>query len=560
MIKDYDICVIGSGAGGGPIAYELSKAGYSVVVLEKGPWYTEADFYKDEIVCCRRSVFTPNLRDERHVIEDIDNRGNWTSRSTYDSGRDFWNGNCVGGSSNFMSGYFHRLKPEDFRLLSEFGPIDGANIVDWPITYDDLEPYYTKVESVVGVSGRVVNHPYQEPRSILNFPYPPLAEHPLVNKIDKTCSELNLNSIPTPRAILPYTDNGRTGCSYSNYCGSYGCSTGAKGSSRAALLNFAVNTGKCEIKPHSMVAKLISDKSGKVTEALYYNNKGKKKTISASIFVVACQAIETSRLLLMSSGEKHPTGLGNNSGHVGKNLIFSGGGSGTGDFLYENFTKDEVDLLKLRGLFINRSLQDWYFFNSPEIGKRIKGGTIDFLLRHANAISRANSQKWGENGLLWGLPLKEKLHSYFTGGRYLRFEVFNDWLPTDDCFVSLDSNEKDKWGNPVAKVRIGYHQHDLEVGEYLSKKAEMVLQKMGAKNIRSNISGSPPPNLVAGGCRFGEDPAKSVLDANCRVHDAENLYVSDASFMPTGGSVPYTWTIYANSFRIADRILNRSGI
>ena len=147
MIRDFDVCIIGSGAGGGPVAYSLTKAGYSVVVLEKGPWFTEEDFKKDEIACCRRSVYTPNLRDERHVIEEEDEDGNWDAQSTFDSGWDFWNGNCVGGSSNFMSGYFHRLKPEDFRLLSEFGPIEGANVVDWPITYDQLEPYYSKVET-----------------------------------------------------------------------------------------------------------------------------------------------------------------------------------------------------------------------------------------------------------------------------------------------------------------------------------------------------------------------------------------------------------------------------
>jgi len=554
MSYDFDVCVIGSGAGGGPIAYELSKAGKSVVVLEKGPWFKTEDFTKDEISCCRRSVYTPNTRDERHVLENKNGDGEWIGKSSFDTGRDFWNGNIVGGSSNLMSGYFHRLKPEDFRLLSEFGPIEGANIVDWPITYDDLEPYYTKVEQIVGVSGKVVDHPFQEPRSTEDFPFLPTAEHPIARKIDTTCTELGYNSIPTPRAILSQNTLGRNACSYSNYCGSYGCATDAKGSSRAALLNPAIKTGNCEIRPHSMVYKLESDNNGKVTLAKYYDKEGTSKSVSAKTFVVACQSSESSRLLLMSPGPKHPRGLANNGNQVGKNLVYSAGGSGIGDILFKNYNESETAQLKIQGLFVNRSIQDWYFINDKSFGAHSKGGTIDFLFKHANPISKANSQKWGPNGLLWGEPLKDRIKSHFTEGRHLRFEVFNDWLPTDNCFVTLDSNIKDKWNNPVARIRLGYHEHDLKVGKYLANKGETILKTMGAENISSNISGSPPPNLVAGGCRFGNNPTTSVLNADCQAHNVENLYVTDASFMPTGGSVPYTWTIYANSFRVADII------
>ena len=222
MMNDCDVCVIGSGAGGGPIALTLAEAGYSVVVLEKGPWLTEKDFYKDEIACCRRNTYSRNLREEFHVVEEYDDKKGWIARPTYDSSWDFWNGNMVGGSSNLMSGFFHRLKPKDFRLLSEFGPIDGANIVDWPISYDELEPYYTNVEHEVGVSGRVVDHPNLEPRSVKDFPYSPTAEHPISFWFDEACQREGLHSIPVPRAILPHQANGRAGCQYSGYCGSYG--------------------------------------------------------------------------------------------------------------------------------------------------------------------------------------------------------------------------------------------------------------------------------------------------------------------------------------------------
>ena len=556
MSDDYDVCIVGSGAGAGPVALELAKAGKSVLVLEKGPWLTEEDYFKDELACCVRNVYSPQLKDEKHVIEEQHVDGSWLGESTEESGWDFWNGNVVGGSSNFMSGFFYRLKPKDFRLLSEFGPIEGANIADWPISYEDLEPYYTKAETEIGISGRIKQHKFQEPRSTKDFPYPPTSEHPIVNHIDKACDQLGYTALQTPRAILSQPDMGRRSCEYSGFCGSYGCSSGAKGSARAALLDYAIKTGNCKIIPNAKVFKLESNNQGNVTAVKYFDENNIKQSISAKTYVVACQAIETSRLLLASTGPKHPKGLGNNHEQVGKNIVFSAGGSGTGEFTYSKLDKLTAEQLKVRGPFVNRGLQDWYFIKDKKMGGEAKGGIIDFLLRHPNAISKAKSVKWEDGNLVWGKELKQKLKSTFTSTQDLRFEVFNDWLPTDNCFVSLDNKVKDKWGSAVAKIRIGYHEHDLKVGEYLSQKAVKVLKQMKADNIRYNVSGTPPANLVAGGCRFGTDIKTSVLDKNCKVHDVDNLYVTDGSFMPTGGSVPYTWTIYANSFRVSDIIKN----
>jgi choline dehydrogenase-like flavoprotein len=555
-MNDCDVCVIGSGAGGGPVALTLAEAGYSVFVLEKGPWFTEQDFFKDEIACCRRNTYSRNL--EFHVVEEYDDEKGWIARPTYDSSWDFWNGNMVGGSSNLMSGFFHRLKPKDFRLLSEFGAIDGANIVDWPISYDDLEPYYTKVESEVGVSGRVVDHPNLEPRSTRDYPLPATVEHPVAGWFDEVCKRHGLHSVPVARAILPRPVNGRAGCQYSGYCGSYGCSTGAKGSSRAALLDRAVASGNCDILPNSHVYHLESDTSGKVVSANYYDEDGATRTVRAELFVIACQAVETSRLLMLSTGPKHPQGLANSNGQVGKNLLFSAGGAGTGTFLYDKLDQEKAAQLKIRGPFVNRALQDWYFIDDVEMG-RMKGGTVEFLFRHPNPIGRANRQKWESGRLLWGQPLKQKLRSHFTEAAYLRFETFCDWLPNDNCHVSLDTALRDKWDTPVARIKIGNHPHDLKVGRYLARKGYQMLTDLGADKASWGVSGNPSVNLIAGGCRFGTDPNNSVLNPDCRAHDVENLYVTDGSFMPTGGSVPYTWTIYANAFRVADKIVAELG-
>lgn len=561
----FDICIVGSGAGASPVAYTLAKAGAKVLVLEKGPWLTEEDFYKDELAISLRDSYNPKLTEQQHVIEELYERENgetfWKGEATSESGWSFWNGNVVGGSSNFMSGYFHRLKPIDFKLASEFGEIKGANIADWPITYDELEPFYTKVDKEVGVSGRVIEHPNQEPRSE-NFSYPPIAEHPIASWIDNAAESIGYHAVPVPRAVLSQPAMGRRSCEYSGYCSSYGCASGAKGSGRAALLNHAVATGNCTIKPESKVYKIETDDQGEITGILYYDKKSRKKRAIASTYVVACQAIETSRLLLASTGKKFPNGLANNNGQVGKNLVFSGGGTGQGDFIYSELDELKVNQLKQVGPFINRALQDWYriddkAFNGANNRGSAKGGTVDFLF-YQNAIARAKGSQRDENDeLVWGEQLKQNLKQEFTTYKTLRFEVFNDWLPTDDCFVSLDDEVSDKWGDPVAKVRIGAHDHDLKVGEYLAEKAEKLLTAMGATNVTSSIGSYPATNLVAGGCRFGNDPKTSVLNKNCEAHEVKNLYVTDGSFMPTGGSVPYTYTIYANAFRVAEHITNK---
>ena len=547
----YDVCVIGSGAGGAPIAYELSNAGFNVVVLEKGKYYSEEDFTKDELAISRRDKFTPLLKDEKHIINDRDENGVVTRYDGEEYNWSFWNGNMVGGSSNLMSGYFHRLKPNDFKLKTVYGAIEGANIVDWPISYEDLEPYYTKVEELVGVSGRVTHHKFAELRSTSEFPYPPLEENGVTKWFDKACETLGYESIATPRAVLPYPALGRNGCSYSNFCGSYGCATGAKGNARAALLQ------KCKAKiiSEAFVYKLESD-AKKVQKAHYYDKELKSHTIEAKIFVLAAQAIESSRLLLNSKNKYFPNGLANNNGEVGKNLIFSAGGSGQGRFHFEELTHKQQKTLMEAGVFFNRSLQEGYEYKEND--KLYKGGTIDFLFEHANIIPRAMREVYDEDGnIMWGEALQKKVHKTLTTSRVLTFEVFNDWLPTDHCYVSVDDEVKDKYGVNVGVINLYSHPHDIKVGNVLAQKAKRVLQEMGAQQISSNISSSPPPNLVAGGCRFGNDPKTSVLDKNCKAHELDNLYVSDASFMPTGGSVPYTWSIYANSFRIAHIITKK---
>jgi choline dehydrogenase-like flavoprotein len=551
----YDVVIIGSGASGGAVAYTLCKAGYKVAVLEKGRLLKREEFSKDELSYCRRDLVTPNLFDEYHTIDEKIN-GKWVATPTYESGWSFWNGNIVGGSSNLMSGMLHRLHPDDFRLKSKYGEIAGANVVDWPISYDDLEPYYDLAEELVGISGKYKKHHYEPPRSRADFTQPPTQENAVVKLLDKSCHVLNITPLVTPRAVLSKDKGHRKACYYSNFCGSYGCSSGAKSSSREALLMPALATGNLTLLTHTHVKSLQSSKD-KVESAIVVNTiTGEESQIKAKLFVVAAQAHESARLLLNSANKHHPHGLANSSGELGKNLLFSGGGSGQGELHKESLKEIKFEELMQTGLFVNRSILDWYFVDHWWDGT-FKGGSVEFMFEHQNIISRARKNNEENGKLVWGAALGDKLIKRLTEQKSIRFEIFNDWLPNDDCFVSLDPTHKDKYGMPVGKLRVEGHPQDVKVGKYIAKKCERILEEMGAKNIYSGISSAPAQNLVAGGCRFGDDPKTSVLNKYCQSHDIDNLFVADASFMPTGGSVAYTWTIYANAFRVAEHIVTQ---
>ena len=308
---------------------------------------------------------------------------------------------------------------------------------------------------------------------------------------------------------------------------------------------------------NSHVKSLHTEKKDEVSHAVVVDTMtGKEKRIEGKIFVVAAQAHESARLLLNSANKHHPDGLANSSGELGKNLLFSGGGSGQGELHKESLKEIKFTDLMTTGLFVNRSVLDWYFVDHWWDGK-FKGGSVEFMFEHQNIITRARKNNYVGNKLVWGEALGERVVKRMTEQKSIRFEIFNDWLPNDDCFVSLDPTHKDKYGMPVGKLRLEGHPQDVKVGNYIAKKCEAILEEMGAKNIYSGVSSSPPQNLVAGGCRFGDDPKTSVLNKYCQAHDVKNLFVADASFMPTGGSVAYTWTIYANALRVADHLVQR---
>jgi choline dehydrogenase-like flavoprotein len=544
MLDPVDVCVIGSGAGGAPVALRLAQAGFSVVLLEKGSWYRKEDFVHDEILNSRRNFFMPLPWDEPHLFRT-------SPTEPFTRTNEAWTANCVGGGTVHMSGFFYRLKPVDLKLRTALGPVPGADVVDWPIPYAALSPYYDQAEALLGVSGNAVPHPFLEPRS-RNYPLPPLAEHPVALELDRAAKQLGWHSIPTARGITSAPYQGRAACVYCTLCGSYGCEHDAKSSTLAALIPAALATGKMQLKAKCMATEITTDAQGRARSVIYLDEKGVSREQPAKVVVLAATAVESARLLLNSVSGRYPKGLANGQGLVGKNLHFSSFGQSKATFRV-GARKAELPWLESPLPFVNRSVQDFYLMPDSRFGFR-KGGTLGFMWAHPNPIFAAvGVARKGQAGV-FGKALKDRLREY-RDSRILEFEIYGEFLSNPETQVTVDGNVKDRYGLPVAAITVKRHPLDLVMTKFLVERGEEVLASLRPDRLDRVGTAGQTTILQGGTCRFGTDPAASVLDPDCRSHEVKNLYVTDGSFMPTSGGVPITLTIVANALRVADRMV-----
>lgn len=542
-----DVCIVGSGAGGAPMALTLARAGHKVVVLEKGPFHQREEFVHDEILMSRRNFFMPLPWDEPHLFRNGDSE-------KFDRSNAAWTANCVGGGTVHMSGYFYRLKPMDFRLRSEFGKVEGANVADWPIRYEDLAPFYDQAEAELGVSGDASTpHPFAEPRKG-PFPLPPLEAHPISRELDRVCKKLGYHAFPTARGIASRPYRGRQGCMYCALCGSYGCEVGAKSGTHVSLIPAALATGKVEVRPHSMAFEITVDKKGRAKSVLYFDEHGNTQEQPAKVVVVSCTSVESARLLLSSRSSRFPNGLANNGGMVGRNLMFSSFGESRATFRVGK-RKQSWPWLSDPAPFVQRSVQDFYAMPDGKHGFR-KGGTLGFMWTHPNPIFAAVGMAGTGTTGVFGQALKDRLRDY-RDSKILQFEIYAEFLPTDDTYVSVDSNVKDKYGLPVAAITVKRHPYDLKATKYLVERGEEILNALEPESLERRTTAGETTILQHGTCRFGKDPAHSVLDPSCRAHELSNLYVVDGSFMPSSGGIPTTLTIVANAFRVGAALVER---
>ena len=377
--------------------------------------------------------------------------------------------------------------------------------------------------------------------------------HPICKWIDRAGKELGLHPFAVPRAIITTPTQSRKACVYCALCGSYGCEIDAKSSTLASLLPAAEQTGRCEIRARAMVREVVMMKNGRARGVIYIDENDQEHEVEARVVVLACSAIESARLLLLSQSSAHPKGLGNNGGQVGQNLCFSTLGQLKGDLRYGDFAADDVALLKNPAPFVGRAFQDLY--EVPPSGDVFgKGGTFHLLWEHPNPIYAAEGLLGPEGQTLYGKPLMRRLAEHFTDGRTLEVECFSEWLPTEGCYVGLDAKTTDRWGLPVAELTLARHPSDRAASQVLVDQAQKLLEALGCKNIRTLTVGGETLVLQNGTCRMGKDPANSVTTRDGNLHEVPNVYVTDGASLPSSSAVPITMTIMANSFRIADQI------
>ncbi|MEM9056360.1 MAG: GMC family oxidoreductase, partial [Pseudomonadota bacterium] len=382
-----DFVIVGSGAAGGVLARELTAAGLDVVVLEQGRWLSEADFTHDELdVLFRGGLSGGSDQDNTQSFRQNDDDEAVSVKGFQPA----WYARTVGGSSVHFSGNYWRFRPLDFKEKSLLGGIPGTNFADWPVSYDELEPYYTRVDWEVGVSG--APGPFDPPRS-KPYPLPPMPVKSSGVLLEKGARKLGLNPQVAPVAILPKPYRGRAPCINCGFCMGFGCETGAKSSSLSAMLPDAMASGRCELRTQATVYRIETDKRGRVSEVQYFDADGDQRAQKAKAVIVAGNGLETPRLLLMSESSRFPQGLANGSGMVGRNLMFNYHTSVNATF--------EHQLNEYKGIQCTRIVHDFYE-SDPKRGF-YGGGGLDgrplFLampVLFSQLFPPAGMRRWGK--------------------------------------------------------------------------------------------------------------------------------------------------------------------
>jgi choline dehydrogenase-like flavoprotein len=546
----YDVCVIGSGAGGGMAAHALTKAGARVALLEAGQMWDpvkDGAMLKWPYDSPRRGASTR----ERPFGEFDGCIGGWQIdgepyTTAPDTKFDWWRARMLGGRTNHWGRISLRFGPYDFNRKSRDGLGD-----DWPITYDDVKPWYDETDKLIGIFGSAENLP-NEPDGIFHPPPTPRCYELLATKAAR---KLGVTVIPSRLSIITKPHNGRAPCHYCGQC-NRGCMTASNFSSTNVLIPPAQKTGRLTLITDAMAREVTVGKDGLANGVSYIDKKtGTDKHISARIVVLAASACETARLLLNSKSSQFPNGLANSSGTVGKYLTDTTGTDVSG-FIPKMADMPPHNEDGVGGMHI---YMPWWLDNTKLDFPR--GYHIETYggrgVPSAGFMSGIHRYPGGGG---YGASLKADYRRYY--GASIGFSGRGEMIPNDDCYCEIDPAVVDQYGIPVLRFHWKWTDHEYNQVKHMQETFRAIIAEMGGqvdspmptKDQGYGIANGGSIIHELGGARMGKDPTTSVVNANCQAHDVKNLFIADgAPFVSQADKNP-TWTILALSMRTSDYI------
>ncbi|HEX7917361.1 GMC family oxidoreductase [Rudaea sp.] len=581
---DYDVIVVGSGAGGGQMAYTLTMGGARVLMLEAGRNYdpiTETAMFQTPEMAPLRGASTP---DKPFGFYDATVDGGWqvpgepyTQASTNEAQRfDWWRARMLGGRTNHWGRISLRNGPYDFKPQSR----DGLGF-DWPIGYADMAPYYDKVEMLVGVYGAndgLENTP-DSPEGCLLPPPKPLVSDLLVHKyagtlgipviaghravltrqLDWKNSPAKLHpGNPAAQQIITADMKQRGACFWTTPCGN-GCSIRANYQSTTVHLPPALATGKLDIVTDAMVNEVTLGKDGRASGVHFIDRTSHRNvSISARAVVLAASACETVRILLNSKSAQFPHGLGNSSGKVGKYLMDTVGSDLGGQIpLLENLPPHNEEGVSGLHMYVPW----WQYKEAGKLGFA-RGYHIEFGGgRRMPGAGTAAKLEWLTGGS-YGAKFKEDARRYY--GSFVHFAGRGEMIPNEKSFCEIDPKVKDKWGIPVLRFHWQWSEHETRQAAHMQRTFADIITAMGGR-VRGEVKTDgakaiePGGSIIheVGGAIMGDDARTSVVNKWCQTWDVKNLFLADGAPFPSNADKNPTLTIMANAWRVADHILER---
>ncbi len=542
-MSDYDAIITGAGAGGCIAAAILAEAGWRVLLLERGKLLSAAELGRDHLRNQRLALYGHNAGPDLagnprvFVAPDGSERTVRPNEGAYQN-----NAATVGGGTRVYGGQAWRFLPDDFRMASKYGVPEGSSLADWPLTYEEMEPAYERAEWEIGVCGDHEGNRYQGPRR-RPYPLPPIPVSADGRALRRGAGALGWSVFSPPQLInsIPYL--GRDACVKCKYCVGFACPSNAKNGTWNTMLPRALATGNCELVTRAMAERIDTDAQGKVVGVTYFvEDSGGLRRVSVTAKQVVCAsgATETARLLLNSTSGKHPAGLGNEHGLVGRNLqghYYAGAAGLMAERVYDGI-----------GPGVSTATCRFNHDNPGIVG----GGMLDDDYIKLPIIFWRNNLAPGTPR--WGLENKRYMRENYAKTLHAMGPIQE--IPSADARVTIDPNVRDRFGIPVVRLSGTTHPETVRVFDFMSERAEEWLRASGAITTWRHQGGLylSAGQHQAGTCRMGSDPKTSVTDKWGRVHAHDNLRIADASLHVTNGGFNPVLTVMALAFRVAENL------